>query len=119
MAHALVGLGEVGHGVIHTGEILPRQVRIARILGAAGEQHRVELVVERGEAAIDADIDAAMEDHALGFHLLHAPLDVVLLHLEVRDAVAQESAGLRLTLKHMYLVPHAGELLGRCHAGRA
>ena len=99
------------------GEILARQVRVARILRAAGEEHRVELVVKGGEGLGHADIHAAMEDHALGLHLLHAPVDVVLLHLEVRDAVAQQAAGLRLALEHMHLVAGAGELLG-CRRGR-
>ena len=60
-----------------------------------------------------------MEDHALGLHLLHAAVDVVLLHLEVRDAVAQQPAGLGLALEHMHLVAGAGELLGGREAGRA
>ena len=56
--------------------------------------------------------DAVMERDALGLHLLHAPVDVVLLHLEVGDAVAQQAAGLRLALEDMHVVPDAGELLG-------
>jgi len=36
-----------------------------------------------------ADVDVAVEDDALGLHLLNAALDDILLHLEVRNAVAQ------------------------------
>ena len=68
---------------------------------------------------VDADIDAAMEDDALGLHLLHAPVDVVLLHLEVGNAVAQQAAGLRLALEDMHVVAGAGELLRGGEAGRA
>ena len=68
---------------------------------------------------VDADIHAAMEDDALGLHLLHAPVDVVLLHLEVGDAVAQQAAGLGLALEDMHVVADAGELLGGGKAGRA
>ena len=60
-----------------------------------------------------------MEGDALGLHLLDAPVDVVLLHLEVGDAVAQQAAGLGLALVDMHLVAGAGQLLGGGHAGRA
>ena len=60
-----------------------------------------------------------MEDDALAFHLLHAAVDVVLLHLEVGDAVAQQAAGLGLTLIDMHIMPGTGELLGGGKAGRA
>ena len=63
--------------------------------------------------------DAAMEDDALGLHLLDAAVDVVLLHLEVGDAVAQQPAGLRLALEDMHVVADAGELLGGGQARRA
>ena len=104
---------------MHAGEVLARELGIARIFRAAGEQHGVELVVQRGEGLGDADIDAAMEDDAFGFHLLHAPVDMVLLHLEVGNAVAQQAAGLRLALKDVHVMADAGELLRGGEARRA
>ncbi len=59
-----------------------------------------------------------MEDDALGFHLLHAAVDVVLLHLEVGNAVAEQAAGLCFPLEHMHLMTGARELLGGGKAGR-
>ena len=41
---------------------------------------------------VDADLDARAEFDAFGFHLPHAAVDEVLLHLEVGDAVAQQAA---------------------------
>ena len=61
----------------------------------------------------------AMEDDALGLHLLDAPLDGDLLHLEVGDAVAHQAAGLGVLLVDVHLVAGARQLLGRSHAGRA
>ncbi len=98
---------------MHALELLAGQAGIARGLGAAGEQHGVELAVQASEGAGDADIDAVMELHALGLHLPHAAVDVALLHLEVGDAVAQQAAGLRLALEDVDVVADAGELLGR------
>jgi hypothetical protein len=65
-----------------------------------------------------ADVDAVVEDHAFRLHLADAALDEVLLHLEVRDAVAQQAAGTRVLLVDVDLVPDARELLGRRKAGR-
>ena len=61
----------------------------------------------------------AVEDDALGLHLLDAPVDVVLLELEVGNAVAQQAAGLGALLVDMHLVADARELLGAGEAGRA
>ena len=60
---------------------------VERLLGAAGQQHRVVLCLELLGRDRLADVHVAMEGHALGFHLLHAAVDDALLHLEVGDAV--------------------------------
>jgi hypothetical protein len=60
---------------------------------------------------VDADIDAAMEGHALPCIWRDAGVDRVLLHLEVRDAEAQQAAGLRFALIDMHVMPGAAELL--------
>ena len=51
-----------------------------------------------------------MEGHAFGLHLLLTHIDVMLLHLEIGNAVAQQPARLAL-LEHMHIVPGARELL--------
>jgi hypothetical protein len=70
-------------------------------------------VSERAKGPVDADINIKVERNAFGFHLAHAPFDRLLLHLEIGNAVAQEPARLRISFEDMYLVAHAGELLGR------
>ena len=60
-ADAAILLHEIGHGEMHAVELGARQRRVARVLGAAGEQHRVMTGVQLGEAHRDADIDAVVE----------------------------------------------------------
>ncbi len=91
----------------------------ARTLGAAAEQHGIVAGAEVGHGGGDTDIDAVVEGHAFGFHLLDAEVDVFLLHLEVGDAVAQEATGAGLALVDMDIMAGAGELLGGGKAGRA
>src|SRR5262249_31202254 len=55
----------------------------------------------------------------LVLHLTQARVDVVLLHLEVRDAVAQQAADAVIALEDGDGVTRAGQLLRRGEAGRA
>src|SRR6476660_8946261 len=61
-------------------------------------------------------MDAIVKGHALGFHLRHAAVDVMLLHLEVGNAVTQQPAGLGPALEQMHVVAGARELLRAGHA---
>ena len=63
--------------------------------------------------------DAGAEPGALGLHLREARLEVLLLHLEVGDAVAQQSADAVVALEHGDGVAGAGELLRGGEAGGA
>ncbi len=67
---------------------------------------------------IDADVHAAMEGNALTLDLLDATINEVLFHLEVRNTVAQQPAGLALTLIDMNLMASATQLLGSGETGR-
>ena len=53
-----------------------------------------------------------MELDALGFHLFDAAVDQMLFHLEVGNAVTQQTARLGVFLEKMHFVPGAAELLG-------
>ena len=68
---------------------------------------------------VDADMDAVMEGHAFGLHLLDAAVDVHLLHLEVGDAVAHQAAGLGAALVDVHVMAGARELLRAGQARRA
>ena len=61
--------------------------------------------------------DARPEHGALGLHLVEAPVEPALLHLELGDAVAQQPADPVGPLEHRDVVPDAGELLGRGQPG--
>ena len=56
------------------------------------EQQGVELAAQLVDRDVLPDVRVGDEAHALGFHLLHAAVDEVLLHLEIRNAVAQQAA---------------------------
>ena len=89
------------------------------MLGAAGERDGVIAFEQLRGGHVLADMDPAMEGHALRLHLLDAALDVALLQLEVGDAVAQQAAGLRVLLVEMHVMADAGELLRAGEARRA
>ena len=89
------------------------------LLGAAGEHDRVVAVEQLLDRQRHADMDAVVEGDALGLHLRDAAVDVVLLHLEVGNAVAQQPAGLGVLLVDMHVVAGARELLGAGQARRA
>src|SRR6185369_3655801 len=81
------------------------------------EDDGVELLLELVAADGDADVDARLEGDALGRHLQHAAVDQVLLHLEVGNAVAQQSADAVVALEERHVVAGARELLRARHAG--
>ena len=68
---------------------------------------------------VDADVDAGAELGALGRHLLEAAVEVALLHLELGDAVAQQTADAVGALEHGDRVAGPGELLGGGETGGA
>src|SRR3990172_2154883 len=63
------------------------------------------------------EADGGAEDDAFGIHLGQPPVQVLLLHLELGDAVAEEAADPVRALEHGDGVAGAGELLGASEAG--
>src|SRR3989304_4908401 len=68
--------------------------------GAAGQADGVELRHQLAGVDIGADVDAGAEDHAFGLHLGQPPVNVLLLHLELGDAVAEQAADAVRALEH-------------------
>jgi len=68
---------------------------------------------------IDACLDTAPKLGPLGQHLDQPPVQVPLLHLELRDPVAQQAARRIRALEHGDRVPRSGQLLRRGQAGWA
>src|SRR5262249_20920501 len=58
-----------------------------------------------------AHVRVVMEGHAFRLHLRDAARDDLLLHLEIGDAVSQQSTGFRELLEHVHVVPGARQLL--------
>ena len=100
-------------------EIAARHVEVARRLGAAGEHDRVEFREQLRRGNVDADVRVGPEFHALDRHLRHAPVDQVLFHLEIGNAVAQQAADAVRLLEQHDVVAGARELLRARHARRA
>jgi hypothetical protein len=77
------------------------------------------------EAREHLDVDVLADDcvgaefRAFGLHLLDAPVDVPLLHLELGDAVPQESTDPIRTLEHDDVVARSRELLRDSESGGA
>ena len=117
-ADAAVLLRQEVHGEMDAVELAAGDRQVARLLGAAGENHGVVVGEELISSEIHADMGVVMEDYAFGLHLRDAAVDVMLLHLEVGNAVAQQPAGLGVFLVDVNLVAGARELLRAGKAGR-
>jgi hypothetical protein len=102
--------------------------RRARGPGSAGRaasrrrrpEHNRSIIVEQAlDRHVDADMHARVKITPSAFHLAHALVDVVLFHLEVGDAIAQQAADAIRLLEQGARVAGARELLGAGQAGRA
>src|SRR5690606_29114114 len=103
---------EVLHREVDAAELPTRCVRdIPRVEGAAGQQYGVVLGAQALAGDVDADVAPGHKCDALRLQLFHAPVDVVLLQLEVGDAVPQQAADAVLALVQRDGVAGAGELL--------
>ena len=113
----LVLLRQELHREVHAGEVAARHVEVARRFGAAGQHDRVELVQQLLRRDVAADMRIRPELDAFERHLRHAPVDQMLLHLEVGNAVAQQAADAIGLFEQHDIVAGARELLRAGHAG--
>ncbi len=126
----MVRLGEGGtvrrreevHRLQDAGQLASTDVEVTRRGGADGEDDGVVAVHEigagDGSLALAPDIGAGPEAGALGGHLRQAPVEVVLLHLELGDAVAEQATDGVGALVHRDGVAGTRELLRRGEPGR-
>src|SRR5271166_5153138 len=117
-AHAPVLLRQELHGEMDAVKLASRDGKVARLLGAAREHERVVALEQARRRHACAHIRAVVEDHAFRLHLCNAGVDVMLLHLEVGNAVAQQASRLGQLLENVHLVAGARELLRAGHARR-
>ena len=86
--------------------------------GANGQDHGVVAGPQVLDGEVDADVDAALEDRALGLHLLDPAVQERLVHLEVRYPEADKAARPVVAFVDDDLVAGPGQLLGGGHPGR-
>src|SRR6185437_14330857 len=99
------------HGEVNALELAARDVEVARVLGPAAKQDSVVVLGERVHGDVDADVSVREEGDALGLHLRNAPIDDVLLKLEVGDAIAEQPADAVVLFVHRNRVASAAKLL--------
>jgi hypothetical protein len=76
-------------------------------------------LLQLGARDVFAHVDAGLEHDALGFHHLQAAINDRLFHLEIGNAVAQQSADAGVALEHGHGVPGPVQLLGGGQTGGA
>src|SRR5262249_26159475 len=118
LCDALVLLHEKVHGEVNPVEFAPRNGELARATSPQREQHRVEARSELLQRHVGAEPDPAAKTDAFRFELREAGIEEPLLQLEVRDAIAKEAAGTRVTLEDRDLMTSAHELLRGGEPGR-
>ena len=87
--HTLVLLRQKFHGKVDAFQFAAGHIQIAAPFGPAAEQQRIELGPQLFHRNIHANVRVDAEFHTFSFHLQYAPVDVVLLHLEIGNAVTQ------------------------------
>ena len=113
-----VRTGQVLHRLVDAGQVASRHREVAPRGGPAGEHDGVDRRQQHLDVDGVADAGVGAELGAFGFHLGEAPLEMVLLHLELGDPVAQQPTDAVGALEHDDVVAGAGELLGGGETGR-
>src|SRR5207248_2511318 len=96
---------------MHAAKLAPFDRQVARHACTDCEHDRVVALAQLRDVEIDADVDAEAELDALLRELREAPLDDVLLDLEVRDAEPEQAAARLVALEDGHRVSRAVELL--------
>ena len=114
-----VGGRQVFHRLMDAREFPAGHRQIAPLGRAAGHHHRIARSPQLGDRDVVADPSVHPEACALRRHLREAAINMMLLHLEFGDPVAQQPADAVIALEHFHIVAGACELLRRCEPGRA
>ena len=79
-------------------EFASGNLEIARLTGSGGDNHGVVFALQVFAGDVNADVDAGFKFHAFGFHQLDAAFDDLFFEFEIRNAVAEKSAGMEIAL---------------------
>src|SRR6185369_9172363 len=116
-----VGQRQVVHRLVDAGESAAGHLEVPGVQRSSGEHDGVDsgAQLDDVESALAADVYAGAQLGALGGQLGEPLVDEVLGHLEVGDAVAQQTAEPVRTLVDHDVVAGAGQLLGARESGGA
>ena len=106
------------HREVDALELPPGDGQVARLARAPGQEQRVVILAETLGIDVDPHVGPGHELHPLGPHLVEAPVERALLHLELGDPVPEEPADPVGALEHGDLVASAAELLRGGQPGR-
>ena len=107
-----VGLRKVFHGLMDSTMLAARNRQVAADGGTDSEHDGVIAIAQSRTGQRLTDGDTAAEDGALALHLLDATVDVDLLHLEFRNAIAKKSTRFVVALVDGDGMTGARQLLG-------
>ncbi|CAB4570346.1 unannotated protein [freshwater metagenome] len=116
--HLVTGLNSVGWGeIVHRGidatEVSSRDGEVARNGGACCRDDSVVTFGQLTPGDIDPDVHPGPKPGALLLHLCETHVQMVLLHLEIRNSVAQKPSDAIIALKDSDRVSHPRQLLCR------
>src|SRR5690606_32035540 len=104
--------------LVDAAELPPRHRQVTGLGRTAGEHYRVVVLLQLFDGDVHPDVHTGAEFGALGSHLPEAAVQPPLLHLELGDAVAQQSTDAVRALVDHHAVPGPGQLLGSGQSGR-
>ena len=109
---AAVLLAEEVHCQVDAVEIGPRNIEHSWLFRTAGEAYGVVVLQQVVSGQILAGLHLREKLDSLFLHQADAPVEDVLLQLEIRDAVAKQSPDTIGLLQHRYRMPEAVQPLG-------
>ena len=115
---ALVLLGQEFHRQTDAGELCARNFQTAGFFRPTRHDDGVVILLQAFKRHLHADFHRGTEFNAFRFHLDGTPVDQVLFHFEVRNAVAHQATDAVVLLKDRDGVARARQLLCARHACR-
>jgi len=115
----LGGLGQVLHRLMDAVQFTAGHREVTRTRRTDRQHHRVEPFEQLLAGDVAADLGGRLEGGAFEHHLLEPPVEDRLLHLEVGDAVTQQTADRVGSLVDDHSVSGAGQLLSHRQSGRS
>ena len=111
-SHDLVRLRQVVHCEVDAIQVSARNLEVSRKHCTGCDQNSVISLLKFVPGDIDTNIHGSAETSSLSLHLCDAAVDVVLFHLEIRDAIAKQSANAVVSFVNRNGVACSSQLLG-------